>query len=158
MMRASERRDAGIENPLSRLLLGRNEKRFKGETLLLLFNSSMRNKNISYFDTILLINRNELDRFDRWIKGDQTLNLYAKCNFFLFTLYFSQQRFEYLYVLYLLLLPVMGILWRINIFIITLLKGGKISNGLFVTRSNTRDVLRSNLLKKRKKEIKLWCE
>ena len=76
-----------------------DEKRFKGETLLLLFNSSMRNKNISYFDMILLTNRNEFDRFDRLkVMCDQTLNLYAKCNFFLFTLYFSQQRYEYLYV------------------------------------------------------------
>lgn len=62
-----------------------DEKRFKGETLLLLFNSSMRNKNISYFDTILLTNRNELDKFDRWIKDDQTLNFYVKCNVFFFS-------------------------------------------------------------------------
>lgn len=59
-----------------------DEKRFKGKTLLLFFNSSMRNKNISYFDTILLTNRNEFDRFDRWIKSDQ--NFYAKCNVFFF--------------------------------------------------------------------------
>ena len=139
-----------------------DEKRFKGKTLLLFFNSSMRNKNISYFDTILLTNRNELDKFDRWIKDDQTLNFYVKCNvfFFLFTLHFSQQRYEYLYVF---ASPgIIGILWRINIFIITLLKGGKISNGLFVTRSNTRYTYVmyciAIYLKKRKKEIKLWCE
>lgn len=72
-----------------------DEKRFKGETLLLLFNSSMRNKNISYFDTILLTEMNLINLIDK-LKVIRIFMLNVMC--FFFTLYFSQQRYEYLYV------------------------------------------------------------